>query len=314
MSQEITNIKPRKKLCCGCLREYDETVEQCPVDRGFLTPLYFDNPEFGQSLGASLKVKDMIGEGRVARILLCEQESTGKQFVLRLLKRLEQRYVNAFHQEGQLLSRLDHPRIVKLQAAGTLGQQPYMMLEYLPGGNLGQWLSKAGSISFAETCRIVSQVSEALLYLSGKDVAYPILKPEHIMYRDPQKSDLCLIDVSQTFYAHDNRNISIGGAIFLNPHFSAPEVLMGRAPTIDSSAYSISCLVYRCLIGQNLFGGQTDLQLASKHMSAKPPQVNWSDFGVPADFAAVIEKGFAKSAAERSRVEDFAAMSAKYAR
>lgn len=311
MSQE-TSTAPRKKICCNCLREFDETLEQCPVDKGYLTPLYFDNPQLGVTLGTSIKVKTLIAEGRTARILLCQSEDN-RQHALRLLKRLEQRYITAFLQEGQLLSQLDHPRVVQLHAAGMLGREPYMMLRYLPGGTLADWLKANGTIPFPQLARVVMQVCDGLLYLHSKNVSYPILKPEHIMFQDEARAEACLIDLSQTFFAHDNRNVSIGGAIFLNPHFSAPEVLMGREPTIKSSAYSLSCVIHRCLTSQNLFGAQTDLQLASKHMSEKPPQIDWAKLGVPPEFEKVLLGGLVKSSSERASLEDFQSCAAKYA-
>jgi eukaryotic-like serine/threonine-protein kinase len=313
MSQEKSNISaPRKKICCNCLREFDETQQLCPVDMATLTPLYFDSPQLGAVLGNSIKVKRLIAEGRIARLLLCESED-GRQHALRLLKRAEQRYVTSFLQEAQLLARLEHPRIVRLFAAGTLGRESYMMLDYLPGGTLGDWLKKEQKIGFADVARIVFQVCQGLTYLQSKDVPYPILKPEHVMFKDDGHQESCLIDLSQTYYAHDNRNVSIGGAIFLNPNFSAPELLMGREPSFKSNAYSVSCLIHRCLTGRNLFVGvQTDLQLASKHMSEKPPQVDWSHLGVPADFEEVIVRGLDKSASSRASIEEFMAAAQKY--
>jgi eukaryotic-like serine/threonine-protein kinase len=313
MSQETSNISaPRKKICCTCLREFDETQQLCPVDMGLLTPLYFDNPSLGKTLGNSIKVKRLIAEGRVTRLLLCESED-GRLHCLRLLKRLEQRYVNAFLQEAQLLAQLDHRRLVRLYAAGTLGREPYMMLDFLAGGSLGDWLKHQQKLSFSQTARIVHQVCEALIYLDQEQVRYPILKPEHIMFLDNSHMEVCLIDLSQTYFAHDNRNVSIGGAIFLNPHFSAPELLMGREPTSKSNAYSVACLIHRCLTGNNVFGGQTDLQLASKHMSEKPEPVDWSTIGVPTDFEKVLLAGFDKSPQSRAGIEDFFSVAANYA-
>jgi serine/threonine protein kinase len=313
MSQDTSPLTtPRKKICCTCLREFEEKVQLCPVDLGLLTPLYFDSPELGQALDSSIKVKATVAEGRVARILLCESGGN-RLHALRLLKRLEQRYINAFLQEAQTLAKLDHPRIVRLEAAGMLGREPYMMLRYIPGGTLAAALKKRETLPFEQTARIIKQVCEALLYLSAQDVCYPILKPEHVMFMDDDLQEVCLIDLSTTFYAHDNRNVSIGGAIFLNPHFSAPEVLMGREPTIKSSAYSVSCLIHKCLTGNNLFGAQTDLQLASKHMSEKPPEVDWSKLSVPADFQKVVMAALNKSPNDRATVEDFARIAVQYA-
>ncbi len=307
MSQEASNTtKRRRKICCGCLREFDEDVQLCPVDNGPLTPLYFDHPQLDEKLGNSLKIQSLISERRSARIFLCETKR-GVLHALKLLKRNEQRYVQAFLQEGQMLSKLSHPRLVHLHAAGMLGTDAYMLLEYLPGGSLAKILepskTRNSTLPFKDVARIVSQVSEALIYLHRQNIAYPILKPEHVMFRDDSLAESCLIDLSRTYFAHDNRTVSIGGAIFLNPHYSAPETLMGREPTIMSSVYSIACLVHRCLTGKTLFEGRTDLQLASKHMSERP-QIAWVEMNVPPSFATMLNQALAKSPTERPSVED----------
>jgi serine/threonine-protein kinase len=187
-----------------------------------------------------------------------------------------------------------------------------MMLQFVPGGNLSALLGESEKMPFETVAHLAKQICEALLYLDEKGVSYPILKPEHVMFLDEQHSEVCLIDLSHTFFAHDDQNASVGGAIFLNPNYSAPEVLMGRPPTILSSAYSVACLIHRCLTGENLFGAQTDLQLATKHMSEKLPAFDWSKYGVPSDFEQILVAALSKSPSDRATVPELAAITAKY--
>lgn len=90
-----------------------------------------------------------------------------------------------FNLEAQILRRLDHPGIVRLYAAGIDQGRLFMALEYLPGGDLLQYVGQLkGPMTVLDASRIAVQVLEALSYAHRQGIIHRDLKPQNILLAD----------------------------------------------------------------------------------------------------------------------------------
>lgn len=138
------------------------------------TPITLDNFEIGVTLGT----------GSFGRVRIVTHKSTGTIWALKMLKKAEVirlQQVEHMISEKSILSRMDHPFIVRL--AGTF-QDPkylYMALEYIVGGEFFTHLRRVGRFDHVSARFYASQVILAFEYMHESDFIYRDLKPENLL-------------------------------------------------------------------------------------------------------------------------------------
>jgi len=221
-----------------------------------------------------------------------------------------------FAREARIVSNLQHPGIVSVIDFGKVNGTPVMVLEYVHGYHLGQWLrfvnETRGSMPVPHAVHVVLAVLEALAYAHG--LARPDGSALGIVHRDISPGNV-LIDVNGHVKLNDFGIARIADDDFKTQEglfrgtlaFAAPEAVRGTPPNARMDQYSTAVLFYQLLAGKNPFRGSEAHETMFKVLTDLPPSLASLRDDVPDEIDAAIQRALEKEPEERfASVTDFA--------
>ncbi len=161
-----------------------------------------------------------------------------------------------FLSEAEAVARLEHPAIVQIHQLGDFDGQPYLELEYVNGGSLGD-RSDGTPLPAGEAAELVELLARAIHYAHGLGIVHRDLKPSNILLTDdgrPKIADFGLAKLLDT-----DSQITGSGLILGTPSYMAPEQASGEAKGTGPSAdiYALGAILYAQLTGRPPFRAAT---------------------------------------------------------
>jgi serine/threonine protein kinase len=200
--------------------------------------------------------------GQIVAIKVVAQHIIGNQV---MLKRFEKEY-NAAKQ-------LDHPHIVRAIEYGTVGDTPFLVMEFVEGESLGQKIERDGPMPEKEAVRLIAQVAQGLHRAHREKMVHRDVKPDNIMVTPEgvaKLADLGLVKEMET-----ELNLTRTGRGLGTPHFMAPEQFR-NAKNVDSRCdiYSLGATLYMMVTGEVPFhsSGPLDAYLKKIENKLTPPR------------------------------------------
>lgn len=216
---------------------------------------------FGSGLDDYEIVKE-IGNGSFSTVFLAVHKQSGQEVVLKRVNSDSSR-------EAKLMERIQHPLIVRLYDYFTYEPYEYLVLEYVPNGNLSRFVFESDAISESSARKIFIQLVEVLEYLHASKIAHHDLKPENILLDD--NNNIKLIDFglsAQIGQDEEEENNSICGS----PLFIAPEALSGLQTYEESDIWSLGIILYALVTKRFPFDSE-DIETVFDQISTKHIQL-----------------------------------------
>ena len=195
--------------------------------------------------------------------------------------------------EGRALALLSRPTIVGIRDVIVTGESVSLVMEYVPGGDLGRALD-AGEVAPSDAVAYLRDVADALTAAAGAGVTHRDVKPANVLLDGRGGALLGDFGLAR-FPGAAGQFRTVAGAVTGTPLYMAPEQQDGFAvagPAVD--AYAFAVLAYRSLTGVEPFRAATLSELRHAHRTARPtpPWEVCADFPRPAGRA--ILAGLAK--------------------
>jgi serine/threonine protein kinase len=154
-----------------------------------------------------------------------------------------------FAQECQVTRKLNHPNIVRVLDFGLDGNKPFLVMEYVPGENLGERLERTGRLPEAEAVHLISQVGEALHWAHQHRLIHRDVKPDNILITPGEQAKLT--DLGLVKNLEGDFNLTQTKSCMGTPNFMAPEQFEDakRADAI-SDLYSLAATLYMTVTGE----------------------------------------------------------------
>jgi serine/threonine protein kinase len=168
--------------------------------------------------------------------------------------------LRALQREAETGLLLDHPNVVSFHGLGRDGNRFYIVMEWLPGCSLADWLDRRPGepMPTGDALHIVRSIGAALAHAHERGVVHADVKPGNVMLLPDGSVQLCDFGIARL-----DRVLATGTGTFdpgvlkaATPAYSSPEVLKGETPTIRDDVYSLACLAYRMLSGHRVFGSR----------------------------------------------------------
>ncbi|MFZ0256891.1 MAG: serine/threonine-protein kinase [Gammaproteobacteria bacterium] len=196
-----------------------------------------------------------------------------------------------FFNEAQSAGSLDHPNILKVFDAGEDNKQPYIVMEYVDGGNtLRQYCDEANLLPLETVAHIVQQCAEALDYAHRRHVTHRDIKPANIMLT--ADGVVKIVDFGVAQRTHTDRTQILG--TFGSPRYMAPEQATDEAVTGQADLYSLGVVVYELLTGKPPFDAQGISALMYKILTEDPVPIRSIRSEVPDLLASVVSRALSK--------------------
>ena len=175
-----------------------------------------------------------------------------------------------FEREGRTAAKLAHPNIVQVYDAGQAefeGREvSYIVMEYVPGGDLKALIDEKGPLPNEELVRLGADVSAGLAHAHERGVIHRDIKPHNILLDERGQPKLTDFGIAR---ALDATQATQTGSYLGTALYSSPEQLQGERVTPKSDVYSLGIALYQASTGQAPFAG-TPIEVASQHVSRPP--------------------------------------------
>src|SRR5918999_2472763 len=175
-----------------------------------------------------------------------------------------------FRREGRTAARLSHPNVVQVYDAGEDEfdghEVSYIVVEYVPGGDLKDLIDRRGPLPGAMLSRIGADVADGLAHAHERGIVHRDIKPQNVLldeYGSPKLTDFGIaraLDMNQS----TSTDSYLGTALY-----SSPEQLRGEGVTPKSDVYSLGVTLYHAATGEPPFTG-APIEIASQHVSKEP--------------------------------------------
>lgn len=233
---------------------------------------------------------EQIGEGGMSVVWKAKDIETGNIVAIKILKkettsnRIDD--IIRFKNEANTISRLNIPEIVKVFEVGEIDNINYIVMEYIDGINLYEYLKRGNNFNFSESIQISIQICEALKYVHNSGIIFRDLKPGNIILHKERPVQIKLIDFGLSQVREfDSKNINEIVGTF---HYMSPEQSGVIKRNVDerSDLYSLGILLYQLFTNQLPFNGEDMNSIIHQHVAKipiKPTNIN-------KDIPLIIEK------------------------
>lgn len=192
------------------------------------------------------KVHGEIGVGGQAKIYLATQESFGRKVAIKVLLPQfaeNKEFVERFLREAKTVASMGHPHIIPVYDFGQIGSSYYMIMEYLPGGDLKARI-KAG-LKEEECLQILAQLSDALHLVHEKGFVHRDIKPDNVMFREDGSAVLTDFGIARLQSGADQ--VTVVGQVLGTPRYMSPEQVQARQLDGRADIYSLGIMFYEML-------------------------------------------------------------------
>jgi len=246
------------------------------------------------------RLEGIIGSGGMANVYKAYDEKAKMTVAIKMLKdehKEDMEFLRRFEREASAVISLSHPNIVQSYDAGTDDNGvSYIVLEYVEGMTLKEYIRVRGCIPPRETVNIAGQVLDALKHAHENGIIHRDVKPQNVMISG---NSVKLTDFGIARDASSTTRTFAGTNVIGSVHYISPEQARGDDVTAESDIYSCAVMVYEMLTGTVPFGGENTVAVALKHLQEEmipPVEINSK---IPQSMSDVVMKGAAKDSANR---------------
>ncbi|WP_404459217.1 Stk1 family PASTA domain-containing Ser/Thr kinase [Oceanobacillus kapialis] len=248
----------------------------------------------GHLLNERYLINDTIGGGGMANVYLARDKILERDVAIKVLRieyANDEEFIARFDREAQSATSLSHPNIVNIFDVGEENDIPYMVMEYVDGMTLKEYIQRYGPLGVQEALDILKQITAAIAHAHANEIVHRDIKPQNILidtYGQVKVTDFGIaVALSATSLTQTN---SILGSV----HYLSPEQARGGMATKKSDIYSIGIVLFELLTGRLPFSGQSPVSIALKHLQNDTPSVRRFNQDVPQSVENIVLKATAK--------------------
>lgn len=253
----------------------------------------------GYTLNNRYKIIRSLGEGGMANVYLAHDLILDRDVSVKLLRldlRDDPHTKRRFQREAMAATQLNDPHIVGVYDVGEDHGLQYLVMEYVKGTDLKEYIGLHFPIPFKQVIEIMEQILSAVEEAHQHGIIHRDLKPQNVLIDEHQNVKITdfgiAVAVSQNSLTQTN---TLMGSV----HYLSPEQARGSIATPQSDVYSLGIILYELLTGKVPFEGETAVSIALKHFRDEIPSVRKFDPQIPQALENVVLRATAKLPADR---------------
>jgi serine/threonine protein kinase len=249
----------------------------------------------GLTLGR-YELRRRLGQGGMAEVYLAYDRRVRRQVAIKVLYGRDEPFVRRFEREALSVGTLTHNHILPLYDFGEQSPWYYLVMPYVEGGTLRDYLLKRKLLTLEEAASIISQIASALQCAHDHGVVHRDVKPSNILLR--QDGYAYLVDFGLAKAITGGESLTTVGAMVGTPEYMAPEQSNGLSD-YRSDIYSLGVILYQMLTGRVPFTAESPVAISLKHIQATPISPRELNSEIPPAIEEIILKAMAKDPNER---------------
>jgi Tfp pilus assembly protein PilF len=219
---------------------------------------------------AGYEILGTIGEGGMGIVYRARDLTLDREIAIKVIRSatLVGNAAERFVREAQACSRINHPNIVTVYAAGRDGDVPYLAMELLRGENMRAVIER-GPVPWERATGWIAGILDALARLHAEGIVHRDLKPENIIITEGGTAKLMDFGIARL---GAGGTITVDGATLGTAHYMSPEQVEGKQVDARSDLFSVGSVLYELLAGEPAFAGEHPLaaMYAITHESPRP--------------------------------------------
>jgi len=268
--------------------------------------------QMGQLFADRYQVKKEVGRGGMANVYQGEDSFIdNRQVAIKVLRpnfENDSIAIARFQREAFSMAELSHPNIVSITDVGEADNQQYIVMEYVDGPTLKQYIKEHAPLSNEEAINITTEILSAMQMAHGHGIIHRDLKPQNILMTTGGVAKVTDFGIAK---ALSDTSLTQTNTMFGSVHYLSPEQARGANATMQSDIYAIGIILYELLTGEIPFDGDSAVAIALKHFQENVPSIIAKNKNVPQALENVVIKATAKK--PEDRYENVAAMMADLA-
>ena len=220
-----------------------------------------------------------LGAGGTATVFLAEDQRLGRQVAVKRLHGAEVTETTAerLRREARIMASLHHPNLVTVLDMLTEDEDLYLVMEYVPGGTLGDVMKEA-PLEPARVLQVLRPVAAALDHAHAHDVVHRDVKPSNVLVSD--RGAVKLGDLGLATAAEITR-ITPPGSILGTPAYMAPEQAQPVPCTPATDIFALATIAFEALSGTRPRTGSTAMAVLRQAANMPPPDLRERRPGTP---------------------------------
>ncbi len=260
----------------------------------------------GTILGGRYEILEEIGKGGMAYVYKAHCRLLNRTVAVKVLRNdLEggDEFIKRFNIEAQSAAGLTHPNIVSIYDVGEDKGYHYIVMEYIEGVTLKEYIKEKGKLSSYEAADIAAQICSALEAAHTKNIVHRDIKPHNIMITSDHLVKVTDFGIAR---ASSNSTMQVGDSILGSVHYISPEQARGGYVDCKSDIYSLGIVLYEMLTGSVPFESDSPIAVAMKHLEEKPVNPRELNPDIPEELQEIVLKAMSKET--RNRYQSVTAM------
>ena len=253
----------------------------------------------GTVLMKRFEVERPLGRGGMGAVFLATDRKIGEQVALKVIASNlaeDPSAAERFRREVGAARKITHVNVIRIHDLEEDGRLLFLSMEYFPGMDLEELLSRRGELPLVEVRPILVQICDALSAAHRVGVIHRDLKPGNVLINEQGEVRVIDFGLAKASYMH---SMTATGLIMGTPEYMAPEQVRGRTTDHRTDIYALGALAYHLLCGEVPFKGDTPIAVGFQHCAEPPRPPRQLKPDLPEALEAAVLKCLEKDPAAR---------------
>ena len=253
----------------------------------------------GKKLDGRYELIELIGVGGMADIYKAKDLTEDRIVAVKILKNefaASEDFLRRFRNESKAIALLSHPNIVKIFDVGFTEKIQYIVMEYIDGITLTEYIERQGVLKWRDAVHFTVQILRALQHAHDRGIVHRDIKSQNVMLLSDGTIKVLDFGIAR-FNRETDKTMSekaIGSV-----HYISPEQARGEVTDEKSDIYSVGVMLYEMLTGKKPFDGDNPVSIALKHMQATPKRMTEINPSIPEGLEEITMKAMQKEPSKR---------------
>ena len=259
----------------------------------------------GKKIGAYV-LERLLGYGGSSAVFLAQDHASGEKVAVKVFLprstmdvQMQKNFYRRFLLEAEAASKLEHPSILSIYSYGQDQGLPYIIMPYMPGGTLSEYVRKHGPLSLNEAQHYLEQIASALDYAHEQGCVHCDVKPANILLDGAGNAILTDFGIARLTQSDTPAAEKSPEALMGTPDYISPEQALGQPLDGRSDIYSLGVTLFFLLAGSPPFKAESSIAMALLHVHELPPPLGLLRADITPDIDNVVGKALAKRPEER---------------
>ncbi|MEH7512462.1 Stk1 family PASTA domain-containing Ser/Thr kinase, partial [Gottfriedia acidiceleris] len=248
----------------------------------------------GRRLNDRYKILKLIGVGGMANVYLARDMILDRDVAVKMLKAdfsNDPDFLRRFQREAYSVTSLSHPNIVSSYDVGEEDGLQYIVMEYVEGETLKEYIQHHTPIKPKEVLRIMEQLASALAHAHHFQIVHRDVKPQNILINKEGNVKITDFGIATASTA---ATITQTNSVLGSVHYLSPEQARGGVANKKSDIYSLGIVMFELLTGKLPFSGESAVAIALKHLQSEVPPPTRFNPEIPQSVENIVLKATAK--------------------